>query len=284
MSGVTAQTMIDLHCHLLPGIDDGAADLSESLAMAEMAVEDGIGVIACTPHIFPGLYQNAGPGIRGAIASLQAELDRRGILLGLVEGADIQLASDMLADLRAGALPTLNGSRYFLFEPPHHTAPALLERTVFEIHAAGYEPIITHPERLSWIETDYPIIKRLFDGGIWMQITAGSVTGAFGRRAVYWSERLLDEGMVHILATDAQNCRRRTPILSRARDIIALRVGDEAALSMVSIRPRGILDDQPPLDMPDVAVNLPPRPSRPSWTDRLTVFPFASKFNALDAA
>jgi len=242
--------VIDLHCHLLPGIDDGAVDLDDSFAMARCAVADGIKVTACTPHIFPGLYENKGPEIRKAIADLQTRLDEADIPLKLVTGADVQLAVELSAGLKSGRILSLNDSRYFLFEPPHHTAPPRLEETVFNVMAAGWHPVVTHPERLHWIETHYETMQRLAHAGAWMQLTSGSVTGRFGRRAKYWSERMLDEGLVHILATDAHNMRNRSPRLAEARDLVAERLGEEAANDMVVTRPQGILDNLPPSALP----------------------------------
>ena len=239
--------MIDLHCHILPGVDDGAPDLATSLAMARMAVADGITVTACTPHIMPGIYDNNGPAIRQAIADLQAVLDGEQIPLKLVCGADVHIAPDLVEGLKAGRVLALNDSRYFLFEPPHHVAPPRLAQVVFDIMAAGYRPIVTHPERLTWIENHYDLISHLADRGVWMQITAGAVTGRFGRRARYWSDRMLDESKVHILATDAHNLRNRSPILSEARKLVAKRFGEVAATEMVLTRPQMILDDSAPL-------------------------------------
>jgi protein-tyrosine phosphatase len=256
-----ARCVIDLHCHLLPGIDDGAVDLDDSLAMARCAVADGITVTACTPHIFPGLYENAGPEIRQAIARLQVSLDEAEIPLKLVTGADVQLAVDLAGGLRSGRVLSLNDSRYFLFEPPHHTAPPRLEETVFNIMAAGFQPVVTHPERLHWIESHYDTMCRLAHAGAWMQLTAGSVTGRFGRRPKYWSERMLDEGLVHILATDAHNMRNRAPRMAEARDAVAERLGEQAATDMVLTRPRGILDDLAPEAMPP-AEGLAKAPAR----------------------
>src|SRR5258705_13433026 len=115
--------MIDLHCHILPGIDDGAEDLSVSLEMARLAVADGVSVVACTPHILPGLYHNSGPQIREATRQLQEVLDQEGIALQVVTGADVHIVPDLVAGLRAGTLLSLADTRYLLVEPPHHTAP-----------------------------------------------------------------------------------------------------------------------------------------------------------------
>ena len=242
--------LIDLHCHLLPGIDDGAPDLETALAMARIAEADGIKVIACTPHIMPGYYDNDGPGICAAVDALQGELNCAGIGIDLIPGADVHLVPDLAGGLASGRLQTLGKSRYFLFEPPHHVAPPRLEDAVFDVITAGYHPLITHPERLTWIEAHYEVIQRIAHAGAWMQITAASVTGVFGKRPKYWAERMLSEGLVHVLATDAHNLRKRTPVLSAAVEAVAQRLGEQAALDMVVTRPRAVLENALPSSTP----------------------------------
>ena len=245
--------MIDLHNHLLPGIDDGAPDLDTALAMARLAVADGIEVVACTPHIYPGLYANDSAGIGAAISALSVQLAAADIPLHLVAGADTHLTPDLVPRLQQGLIPTLGGSRYLLLEPPHHVAPPRFEEAVFQLMAAGYVPIITHPERLSWIETHYSMFGRLVHAGAWMQLTSGSLTGRFGRRPMYWAQRMLDERQVHLLATDAHDLRQRAPRLAEGRDAAAARVGEQEAVDMVSTRPRGILDNIDPGQLPPLA-------------------------------
>jgi protein-tyrosine phosphatase len=242
--------MFDLHCHLLPGIDDGATDLEMALAMARIAVDDGIRTVACTPHIYPGMYENKGPGIRAAIQSLQSEFDARGIALQLVEGADVHLAPDLLDGIRSGRIPTLAGSRYLLLEPPHHTAPPRMESVAFELMAAGITPVITHPERLSWVESHYDLFVRLAERGVWMQVTAGALTGRFGGRVKYWGERFVGEGHCMILATDAHHPTRRPPLLAEAREAAAVLVGREQAEHMVLTRPAGVVANTDPASLP----------------------------------
>jgi protein-tyrosine phosphatase len=244
------QWMIDLHCHMLPGIDDGASDVSVSLAMAKASVAQGITTVACTPHILPGLYHNAGPEIRQATARLQELLDKEKILLRLTTGADAHMAPDFIAGLRSGRLLSVADSRYVLVEPPHHTAPPQLEDFFFNILVAGYVPILTHPERLSWVPGRYEAIKRLVAAGVWMQITAGSLTGAFGRTALYWAQRMLDEGCVHLIASDAHDTAKRPQNLAAGRECAAERVGVEEAQRLVLTRPMGILQNQSPSDLP----------------------------------
>jgi protein-tyrosine phosphatase len=235
--------MIDLHCHILPGLDDGAIDLSVSIRMAEIFARDGVVAVACTPHILPGLYANSGPQIQEATARLQRVLDDRGISLRLVSGADNHIVPNFVSELRRGHLLPLAGSRYVLVEPPHHVAPPKLEEFFFNVSVAGYVPILTHPERLSWLNTRYSMIQRLVRAGAWMQITAGSLTGNFGRNARYWAERMLAEGLVHILATDAHDERRRPPDLAEGFVRAAQLVGALEAQHLVSTRPRGVLDN-----------------------------------------
>lgn len=242
--------MIDLHCHILPGIDDGAANLTASLEMARAFVADGVSVVACTPHILPGLYNNTGPEIRMAVTELQAVIDREEIPLRLVAGADNHIAPDCVPRLRGETMLVLADSRYVLIEPPHHVAPQRLELAFFELRIAGYVPILTHPERLRWIDSYYAAIQRLAVAGVWMQITAGSLAGTFGSRARYWAERMLDERCAHILATDAHDIKIRRPDLSRGRDLAARRLGDEEAWHMVFTRPRGVLENVSPMDLP----------------------------------
>jgi protein-tyrosine phosphatase len=255
--------MIDLHCHILPGIDDGAPDRAVALAMARCAVADGITHVACTPHIYPGLYENDRDGILAAIAAFREVLAEEGIALTLVVGADTHLTPDLVADIRARRIPTLNDSRYLLFEPPHHVAPPRLEESVFNLLAAGIVPVLTHPERLSWIGSHYDAFARLVQGGSLMQITAGSLTGRFGRNPKYWAERMLDDGLVHLLATDAHHIDKRPPLLAEAREAAALRVGAVEATHLVLTRPRGIHDDLAPNELPALQRGKMPG-SRPS--------------------
>lgn len=242
--------MIDLHCHILPGIDDGAADLPTALKMASTSVAGGVSVVACTPHILPGLYHNSGPQIRQATKEFQQALDREGIALKLVTGADNHVMPNFAGALRSGDLLTLADTRYVLVEPPHHVAPPRLEDFFFELLTAGYVPILTHPERLTWVESHYEAILRLAKAGVWMQLTAGSLVGTFGRRPKYWAERMLDEGLVHIVATDAHGIDRRPPDLAAGRECAAKRVGLEEAEHLVSTRPEGVLLDVLPSSLP----------------------------------
>jgi protein-tyrosine phosphatase len=241
--------VIDLHAHILPGVDDGAASLDVALEMARIAASNGVTVQACTPHVLPGLYDNCGPQIRLATRELQARLDERGVALRLVSGADAHIVPDMVERLREGSIPSLAETRYVLVEPPHQVPLPRIASFFSYLSAAGYAPILTHPERLAWIETHYPVFVELFRSGVWMQVTAGSLTGAFGRRPKYWAERMLDEGLVHILASDAHGVRRRPPDLAEGRAAAAKWLGEDEAEQLVQARPSAVLSNADPFDV-----------------------------------
>lgn len=236
--------MIDLHAHILPGIDDGSPDLETSLAMAAIAQADGITHMACTPHIVPGVYNNSGPDILAAVVMLQQQIDHAGLELKLFPGADVHIAPNLVEGFGSGQVPTLNWSRYFLFEPTHHILPPRIEELAKRLLDAGYVPIITHPERLTWIASHYDVIERLNDIGCLIQLTADSILGKFGKTAQYYSDKLLDEGRVDIIATDAHGTTRRAPHLSAARDRIAERLGEQEATAMVRGRPAAIVSNR----------------------------------------
>jgi len=256
--------LIDLHCHLLPGIDDGSKSLAMSLEMARLACSDGISTIVCTPHILPTVYENKGPDIKAGVASLQQALSAAGISLRLLSGADVHIVPDLVAGLSDGRLITLAGSRYLLLEPPHHVMPPYFTDCIFKLQAAGYVAILTHPERLSWIESQYALIRGMVQNGLWVQLTAGSLTGRFGRGPRYWAERMLDQGLCHVIATDAHDTSTRPPHLARAKEMVAQRLGAAEATNIFLIRPRGVIDNLSPAMLPSLP-HASRRPTQSGW-------------------
>jgi protein-tyrosine phosphatase len=239
--------MIDLHSHILPALCDGSQNLETSLQMARIAVADGITHLACTPHIYPGLYENTTNIIEQALDNLQIELNKQEIPLTLIIGADIQFSPKVIRGLKNGTMPTLNHSRYFLLEPSHHVAMPDLADQVENFINAGFVPIITHPERLYWVEEHYAVFVEAVKRGAWIQITAGAITGVFGKVAKKYAERFLKEGLVHIIASDAHNLDQRPPVLSAAVNAaINLVQNQQEVLRMVVERPQAILDNCDP--------------------------------------
>lgn len=239
--------MIDLHSHILPSLCDGSQNLETSLGMARLAVADGITHLACTPHIYPGVYANSTATITPALYTLQAELYAHDIPLRLVIGADVHMVPEVMDGLKQGRIPTLHGSRYFLLEPSHHVpVPYFLQQIENFLHA-GYVPVITHPERLRWLDEYYQDFIEAARMGAWLQVTAAAITGHFGRSAKQCAERLLQDGVVHIIASDAHGIEHRPPIMSGGVAEAIRITGDETEIMrMVQDRPQAILDNAEP--------------------------------------
>ena len=220
--------------------------------MARIAVDNGITVMAATPHFMPGVYDNESDDVRKRLAVLQAAIKDKGIPLQLVSGCDAHIRPDFITCLRDGRILTLNNTRYVLFEPPHTILPQRMDELLHNVVASGFVPILTHPERLRWIEQNYDLMIRLVEQGTLMQITAGSLTGRFGARAQYWAQRMLTEGRVHILATDAHDTEKRPPSMINAHDVAVAELGLDEAKNLVLIRPAMILDNEPVEGLPPV--------------------------------
>ncbi|QVL50056.1 MAG: capsular biosynthesis protein [Thiocapsa sp.] len=242
--------MIDVHCHLLPGIDDGSSSLRMSLEMARIALEDGITDTVCTPHIYPGVFPNERGDICRRVGELSGHLSEAGMALRITHGADIQIVPELVQGLRSGRMASINDSRYFLFEPPHFVVPTRFAQLLEDVLAAGYVPIITHPERLTWLdEAHYGwFVDAAFEGA-WIQLTADALTGRFGKVARRWSERFLADGLVHLLASDGHDDRHRPPVLSAGRRIAEHWVGADEAERMVLDRPSAVLSNADPLSV-----------------------------------
>lgn len=242
--------MIDCSCNILPNIDDGARDLATSVEKARVAAANGIEAIACTPRIFPGVSDNERPALFARISDLSARLADRGPQLQLVSGVDVHAREGLAAGIKAGRVLTLAGSRYLLLEPPHQFPPPGFQRIVLDIMSASHHPILTHPDRLAWIEDDFDVFKRLTYDGVWIQITVVSLIGQFWRSAKYWAERMLAEGLADIIATDAGNSERRSPLLPEVRRIATNKLGETEAMALVKGRPQTMLSDVAPATCP----------------------------------
>jgi protein-tyrosine phosphatase len=237
--------MIDLHCHILPGVDDGPRDLEESLAMARIAAADGIQVIVATPHTLNGIYTNRKTEIIDKVRSLHGTLKSENIPLRLFPGADIHFGSDLIPGLERGEILPINGGKYILIEMEKESLPMTVRESFFELRIKGYFPIVSHPERNSLIQRHPERIEEWIRHGALIQITAGSLTGSFGRRAHDCSKWLLEKGLVHIIASDAHSKDRRPPVLSEGLKAAEALIGRTEALKMVTLYPELILAGKP---------------------------------------
>ncbi len=243
--------MIDLHCHILPNLDDGPSTLDESLAMARLAVEDGIHTIVATPHTLNGVYVNRVEEVSENLAVLQQALAEEHIGLTLYPGADVHLCPDMLKQIESGEAGTINhATKYMILELPSHTIPQSTKDEMFMLKINGITPIISHPERNSVIQQDTGILHDLIAMGALTQVTGMSLTGEFGLFVQQTVRQLVSQRLIHIIASDAHSADGRPPVLSHAVDCAAEILGsDEEAGHMVTTVPAAILAGEP-IDVP----------------------------------
>jgi protein-tyrosine phosphatase len=231
---------VDIHCHLVPGIDDGAQSWDEALAMARMAVADGIGTIVATPHQLGNYRHNQPAEIRARTSQLQALLDEHRVGLRVFAGADVRIEAGLAAQAARGEVLTLaDRRRHILLELPHDVYFPL-DRLLVELSAVGIVGILSHPERNSAILARPSVVRPLVAAGCLMQVTAGSLLGAFGPACRKLSERLVEEGLVHFVSSDAHGARARRPMLRGAFDRVAELAGPETALDLCCRNPAAV--------------------------------------------
>lgn len=220
--------MIDLHNHLLPGIDDGAPDLKTALDLARMAVKAGITHVVCTPHIHPGRYDNTVASISAARKQLVDGLREEGIALQIAAAAEVRYGTELMNGIEQGTLPflgTWHGKRVLLLELPHSEVPFGAERLTGWLLQHDVMPMIAHPERNKGVMNCARKLKPFIEQGCLLQVTAGSVAGRFGGPAQMIANALLELGLVTILASDAHNLQHRPPVLSEGMEHAARIVG-----------------------------------------------------------
>jgi protein-tyrosine phosphatase len=228
--------MIDIHCHILPGIDDGPSDIADSIEMARIAAADGITVIVATPHLKD--HADMAAEIMSGVAELNSRLAEQKIPVKILQGADINvmLSIPSLKDY------TINGTKYLLYEFPHTHMPGNAVQIIFNVMSAGLHPIITHPERNPSVVRDPGIVIDLKETGPLIQITAGSLTGRFGPASRECALYLLKRGVVDIIATDAHSIYDRPPELSEGLRAAEKIVGRRAAKCMVQENPLAVIE------------------------------------------
>jgi len=234
--------VIDLHCHILPGLDDGPLSAAESLEMCRIAVEDGIRTIVATPHMLNGMFPVDRKAILQGMEEFSGLLYRESIPLRILPGADVHLDPSVPDLLDRGALVTVADlGRHLLLELPQDIVPEGTADLLFQVQLKGVTPIITHPERNIEIQQDPGILDDLVRAGSLTQVTAGSLTGDFGSCVRRCSLRLLESGTAHLVSTDAHNAGRRSPRLSEARRVVEEKMGRAEAERVFLERPERIL-------------------------------------------
>jgi protein-tyrosine phosphatase len=236
--------MFDLHCHLLPGIDDGPDTLSDALDLARAAVADGITHSVLTSHVDPERYDNQRSNLQTAHADFSKHLAAEAIPLDVRLGGEARLCPeliDLIAEDQMPFLGEVNGWRILLLEFPHQMIPVGSGRFIYSLLKLKIRPLIAHPERNKAVMAHPDKIHEFTDAGCWLQLTSGSLAGRFGPVAQSVAFQLVEEGWHCIAATDAHNLTSRPPLLSEGRDVLRNRYGEAVAHSMVVERPGQIL-------------------------------------------
>jgi protein-tyrosine phosphatase len=232
--------MIDIHHHLLSGLDDGATSLDISLEMARIAVAEGITHVVCTPHA-NAQYVYDRSLIEGKIAELQWRLDEEKIPLKLGRGCDFHMSYDNIQEAKADPEKySVNGLGYLLVELPDYGMSHNLTETFYQLQLAGLTPILTHPERNATLQADEPRMQEWLRGGLLVQVTAGSVTGKMGKVAQKMAHRLLEKRWVHFLATDAHNTTSRPPLMREAFELVVEKYGQDYAHALCVANPLAV--------------------------------------------
>jgi len=236
--------VIDLHCHLLPGIDDGPETLESALQLARHAVASGIRVSVVTPHMHAGRYSNGAASIRAAADEFQRVLDAEGIALRIRHAAEVRLDHEILSWVGEEQIPWLGhwqGERVMLLEFPHSHVPVGADKLVAWLLKQGIRPMIAHPERNKDIMRNTDKLLPFVRLGCLLQVTAGAVAGTFGEGARARAVDLLGRGWVTVLASDAHNLEARPPELEPGRVVAAAIVGEDESWNLVRHRPARII-------------------------------------------
>jgi protein-tyrosine phosphatase len=218
--------MIDIHSHILPGIDDGAQTMQDSIDMAKAAVAEGIHTIIATPHHNNGKYENRKSDILALVSKLNETLKSEAIDLNVLPGQECRIYGEILEDYENGHILTLNqSSQYIFIEFPSNSVPRYAERLLYDIQVAGLIPVIVHPERnAELIERPEKLYKLVKNGAV-TQLTASSLVGYFGKNIQKFSQQMIEANLTHFIASDAHNTHNRTFKMEEAMDYIERKYG-----------------------------------------------------------
>ncbi|MEH7549079.1 tyrosine-protein phosphatase [Neobacillus vireti] len=211
--------MVDIHCHILPGIDDGAKNMSDSISMASEAEKEGIRTIIATPHL-NNQYDNRKDLIVAKVDELNHVLKAEGVNVNILPGQEPRIYGDILEDFEKDEIQTLNNSQYIFIEFPSNHVPRYTEKLLFDLQVKGLTPIIVHPERNSELIERPELLYKLVEKGALTQVTASSVCGYFGKKIKSFSMQIIEANLTHFIASDAHNINSRSFKMMEAYDFI----------------------------------------------------------------
>ena len=219
--------MIDLHSHILPGVDDGARDLSESVNMAKKAVEQGIHTIVATPHHLNNRYENPKQTIIDRVRELNKALLEEKIDLNVLPGQETRIYGEMVEGYEIGEILPIDNTQYVLVEFSSSHVPRYTEKLFYDLQTKGLVPVIVHPERNQEIIERPDVLYKLVEKGALTQVTAASICGDFGKKIKNFSMQLIEANLTHFIASDAHNTVNRTFKMREAFDIVQNKYGND---------------------------------------------------------
>ena len=229
--------MIDIHSHILPSVDDGAQNISESIKIVKLALEQGVRGIVATPHVMEYPSASFRQRVQSAFDELQQECLARELAISLYLGAECRISPDLADIIRANPQLTLNGgSRYVLLELPFYDIPIFTKQVIYDLQLMGITPIIAHPERCEPIAKDLSILEDFVDGGLFTQIDASSILGRFGGKIARTAKKIMLHGMGHIVASDVHSPQKSSYDLAAARrSVLKFTAADRAEKMFVEL-------------------------------------------------
>jgi protein-tyrosine phosphatase len=217
--------MVDIHCHILPGIDDGAQNIENSLDMAKTAVKEGIKTIIATPHHKNSKYENPKSSIKARVKELNETLEKEDIPLKILPGQEVRIYGEIVSDLDLGEILTLAETQYLFIELPTGHVPRYTETLLYDLQLKGIIPIIVHPERNRELLERPELLYNFVNKGTLTQITASSLCGYFGKNIRNFAFQLIEANLAHFIASDAHNIHNRTFKMAEAMQVMEEKYG-----------------------------------------------------------
>ena len=247
--------MVDIHCHLLPGVDDGADSLDSAVEMARMAVESGVDTIIATPHCnlpYDGDKNYISDALRRRFLQLRHAIRDAGLPLNIYAGCEVLCTPEVPALISGGKLLTLAGSRYLLLEFFFDEDLEYMDEMLRAVAAQDCVPVIAHPERYEAIQRIPQVVERWFRAGYIIQLNKGSILGRLGRRAQRTAHWILSHGLAHVVASDAHSPEIRTPRMTELSELLSQLCPEDYVQVLLERNPRRILENRPVLGTDEI--------------------------------
>lgn len=233
---------VDMHCHIMPGVDDGASTRKEVQEMLKMEYRDGVRVLVLTPHYRKGMFEPEKDLIKKRFRYVQYEVEQLGLDMKVFLGCEYHANTDMIKDLRLNSHFRINGSEYVLIEFSSMHTYAKVRNWIYDLVNAGFKPIIAHLERYQNVTKNIENVQELIELGAYVQVSSGAFVGEDGLKAMWIARNLLKKGLVHFVGSDAHNVTDRAPNLRKCMEYIEKKEGREYAKNLFINNPKKILD------------------------------------------